>query len=101
MKRKTMTLVLCLLAALALVSVGFASWVISADAQGNKEGQIIVDAVVEKEKLEITDKELEDGLKEAAEKYGMSVEDFEKEIGSKELFKYDLLMRKAMEIVTK
>ena len=31
----------------------------------------------------------------------MSVEDFEKEIGSKELFKYDLLMRKAMEIVTK
>ena len=43
----------------------------------------------------------EDGLKEAAEKYGMSVEDFEKEIGSKELFKYDLLMRKAMEIVTK
>ena len=63
--------------------------------------RLIVDAVVEKEKLEITDKELEDGLKEAAEKYGMSVEDFEKEIGSKELFKYDLLMRKAMEIVTK
>ena len=63
--------------------------------------RLIVDAVVEKEKLEITDKELEDGLKESAEKYGMSVEDFEKEIGSKELFKYDLLMRKAMEIVTK
>lgn len=63
--------------------------------------RLIVDAVVEKEKLEITDKELEDGLKEAAEKYGMSVENFEKEIGSKELFKYDLLMRKAMEIVTK
>ena len=37
---------------------------------------------------------------EAAEKYGMSVEDFEKEIGSKELFKYDLLMRKAMKVVT-
>ena len=63
--------------------------------------RLVMDAVVEKEKLEITDTELEKGLKEAAEKYGMSIEDFEKEIGSKELFKYDLLMRKAMEIVTK
>lgn len=45
MKRKTMTLVLCLLAALALVSVGFASWVISADATDNVEGQIIVETV--------------------------------------------------------
>ena len=32
--------------------------------------------------------------------YGMSREDFEKEIGSKELFKYDLLMRKAMKVIT-
>lgn len=47
MKRKTMTLVLCLLAALALVSVGFASWVISADAKGETEGQITVDTVVD------------------------------------------------------
>ncbi len=45
MKRKTMTLVLCLLAALALVSVGFASWVISAGATDNVEGQIKVETV--------------------------------------------------------
>lgn len=45
MKRKTMTLVLCLLAALALVSVGFASWVISADATGDATGNITVDTV--------------------------------------------------------
>ena len=43
---------------------------------------------------------LENGLNETAEQYGMSREDFEKEIGSKELFKYDLLMRKAMKVVT-
>lgn len=48
MKRKTMTLVLCLLAALALVSVGFASWVISVDAKGTKTGNIVVDTVEDK-----------------------------------------------------
>ena len=62
--------------------------------------RLMMDAIVEKEKLEVTDEELETGLNEAAEQYGMSREDFEKEIGSKELFKYDLLMKKAMKIVT-
>lgn len=47
MKRKTMTLVLCLLAALALVSVGFASWVISADANKEQTGNITVDTVTD------------------------------------------------------
>ena len=62
--------------------------------------RLIMDAVVEKEKLEVTDEELESGLNEAAEKYGMKREEFDKEIGNKDLFKYDLLMRKAMKIVT-
>ncbi len=47
MKRKTMTLVLCLLAALALVSVGFASWVISVDANKEQTGNITVDTVTD------------------------------------------------------
>ncbi|MBQ6285469.1 MAG: trigger factor [Bacilli bacterium] len=62
--------------------------------------RLVMDAIVDAEKLEVTDKELEDGLNEAAEKYGMKREDFEKEIGNKELFKYDLLMKKAMKVVT-
>ena len=61
--------------------------------------RLIMDAVVDAEKLEVSDKELEDGLDEAAKNYGMKREDFEKEIGSKELFKYDLLMKKAMKVV--
>lgn len=48
MKRKTMTLVLCLLAALALVSVGFASWVISAGDSKKADGNITVDTVEDK-----------------------------------------------------
>lgn len=63
--------------------------------------RLIMDAVVEKEKLEITDEELDKALKETSEKYGMKLEDFEKEIGSKEIFRYDLLMKKAMEVITK
>lgn len=62
--------------------------------------RLMMDAIVEKEKLEVTEEELENGLNETAEQYGMSREDFEKQIGSKELFKYDLLMRKAMKVVT-
>ena len=63
--------------------------------------RLIMDAIIENENIEVSDEELESELKKTSEQYKMSVEDFLKEIGNKELFKYDLLMRKAMEIVTK
>ena len=63
--------------------------------------RLIMDAIIENEKIEVSDEELESELKKTSEQYKMSVEDFLKEIGNKELFKYDLLMRKAMKIVTK
>ena len=56
--------------------------------------------LADKEKLEVSDEELEKGLDDAAKQYQMSREDFEKEIKDKELFKYDLLMKKAMKVVT-
>ena len=62
--------------------------------------RLIMDAVVDAEKLEVTDEELEAGLDETSKQYGMTREEFEKQIGSKELFKYDLLMKKAMKVVT-
>ncbi len=62
--------------------------------------RLIMDAIVEAEKLEVTDEELEAGLDETSKQYGMEKEDFLKQIGSKELFKYDLLMKKAMKVVT-
>ena len=49
---------------------------------------------------EVSDEELESGLDETSKQYGMTREEFEKQIGSKELFKYDLLMKKAMKVVT-
>lgn len=62
--------------------------------------RLVMDAIVEKEKLEVSEKELEEGLEKAAQGYGMKKEDFLKEIGNPDLFKYDMLMRKAMKIVT-
>lgn len=62
--------------------------------------RLIMDAVVEAEKLKVTDEEVEAGLEETSKQYGMEKDEFIKQIGTKELFKYDLLMKKAMKVVT-
>ena len=48
MKRKTLTLTLSILACLALIGVGFASWIISADTSTTAQGSFIVDTVTDK-----------------------------------------------------
>lgn len=53
MKRKTLTLTLCLLVCLSLIGVGFASWIITSTNTKSEEGNIIVD-VVEDQRLEVT-----------------------------------------------
>lgn len=47
MKRKTLTLTLVLLSCLALIGVGFASWVISTNTTKEVEGNISVDTVTD------------------------------------------------------
>lgn len=47
MKRKTLTLTLVLLSCLALIGVGFASWIISANTTEEVEGNISVDTVTD------------------------------------------------------
>lgn len=47
MKRKTLTLTLVLLSCLALIGVGFASWVISTNTTKEVEGNILVDTVTD------------------------------------------------------
>lgn len=48
MKRKTLTLTLSILACLALIGVGFASWIISADTSATAQGSFIVYTVTDK-----------------------------------------------------
>ena len=49
------------------------------------------------EKIKVTDKQAEKEAKELAEKYGMTSEDFLKELGGLEVLKYDMTMRKAID----
>lgn len=48
MKRKTLTLTLSILACLALIGVGFASWIISANTSDSTTGSFVVDEVKDK-----------------------------------------------------
>lgn len=47
MKRKTLTLTLCLLACFAVIGVGFAAWIITSNDQKDFTGQIKVDTVTD------------------------------------------------------
>lgn len=51
MKRRSLTLVLCLLATLSLASVGFAAWVISAGDTENLTGNISVETITDQRLL--------------------------------------------------
>jgi len=63
--------------------------------------RLCIEAVVKEEKIEVTDKEVEDYSKEMATKYQMEEKDFLEQIGGKDFLKYDLEVRKALEIITK
>lgn len=47
MKRKTLTLTLCLLSCLALIGVGFAAWIITSDTKQEVQGNLVVDVVTD------------------------------------------------------
>lgn len=62
--------------------------------------RLILDEIVKAEKLDVAEEELEKDLEETAKNYGISKEEFIKEVGSKDLYKYDMLMKKAMKTIT-
>lgn len=61
--------------------------------------RLLLDEIIKKENIEVSDEELDDQIKITCEKYKMTEEEFLKQ-SPKDLFKYDILMRKAMEIIT-
>lgn len=62
--------------------------------------RLLIDEIVAQEKIEISNEELEEELEKSSKKYNMTKEDFINSVGNKEIFKYDLVMKKAMEIIT-
>lgn len=61
----------------------------------------LLEEVIEKEKIEVSDKEAEDKAEEMAKDYNMSKDEFIKAYGSLEFLKYDMKMRQAIEIIKK
>lgn len=61
--------------------------------------RLTLEKIMELEKVEVTDKEVDEEIKSLSTKYNMKEEDLLKAIGSKEMIKYDLEMRKTIEIL--
>lgn len=63
--------------------------------------RLMLEAIAEAEKIEITEDEAKEETKNLASKYEMKEEDFLKAFGGSEMVKYDMQMRKAIEVLKK
>ena len=61
--------------------------------------RLTLEEIMKLENVEVTDKDIEEEIKEMSSKYGMKEEELLKAIGSKEMIKYDLEIRKVIEIL--
>ncbi|MDE6292573.1 MAG: trigger factor, partial [Bacilli bacterium] len=59
----------------------------------------LLEEIVKAEKIKITEKEIKDEIKKAASQYEMKEDEFLNAIGGEDMIKYDLEMRKAIEII--
>ena len=63
--------------------------------------RLMLEEIAKKEKIEIDDKEAKEESKKLAEKYQMKEDEFLNAFGGLDIVKYDMKMRKAMEILKK
>lgn len=61
--------------------------------------RLTLEEIMKIEKVEVTDKEVEEEIKSLSDKYGMKEDEILKAIGSKEMIQYDLEMRKVIELL--
>lgn len=61
--------------------------------------RLTLEEIMKIEKVEVTDKEVEEKIKSLSDKYGMKEDEILKAIGSKEMIQYDLEMRKVIELL--
>lgn len=59
--------------------------------------RLMLEEIVKLEKIEITDKDIDEEIKNVTEKYHMTEEEFLKQFGGREMLRYDLQMRKVIE----
>lgn len=61
--------------------------------------RLMLEELVKLEKIEVTEKDIDEEIKNVTEKYHMTEEDFLKQFGGREMLKYDLEMRKVIEVL--
>ena len=62
--------------------------------------RLILEEVMKLEKIEVTDKDVDEELKKMAEQYKTTEEEILKELGGKEMLKYDLEVRRTFDKLT-
>lgn len=60
-----------------------------------------IDEIIEKEKITVTDKQVDKETLEKAKKHNMTKEEFVNAFGGTEMIKYDLMVQKVLEIIKK
>lgn len=69
------------------------------EAEKRVKYRYLLEAIVKEEKIEVSDKDAKKEIKDMAENYKMTEEEIMKEIGTLEVIKYDLGMRKAIDLL--
>ena len=63
--------------------------------------RFILDEVARSEKIEVTDKEVDEEIENLAKRYAVSTEEFLNMYGEKEMLKYELVVKKTFELLEK
>ncbi len=71
------------------------------DASIRVKYRFMLEEIVKLEDIKISDKEVKEEIEKAAKAYNMPVEEFEHHVASKDMIKYELEMRKAIEVIKK
>ena len=69
------------------------------EAEMRIKERYLLEAISEKEKIEVDDKETETHLEEIANTYNVEKEEILNQIGGMDMIKFDLKMKKALEIL--
>jgi trigger factor len=69
------------------------------EAHSRVLSRLMLEAIAKKEAFKVTDKEVDEEVISLSAKYQMKTDEFLKSFGGKEMVKYDIEMRKAIEIL--
>ena len=64
------------------------------------KNRYLLEAIMKKENLKVTDEEVNKEIADMAKKYNMTESDLTNAIGGKEMLSYDMTMRKAIDVIS-